>query len=81
MFPISTRATRTKVGEHVPLGENVFGRQRDIGRETMSARALPPRLGRPAAHYFKQPPCRLAVVLTGEIAHDGCDVIGLRNGW
>ena len=73
----STSHTRTKVGKHVPFREHILRRQDHVGRETVSARTLPPRLGCPAARYFKQSTRRLSIVLAGEIAHDGCDVVGL----
>ena len=69
--------TRTKVGKHVPLRQDVLGRQGHIRRETMSACPLPPRLGCPAARYLEQSPRCFGVVLAGEVAHDGGDVIGL----
>ena len=71
------RQTRTKVGKHVPFREDVLGRQGHVRRETVSARALPPRLGCPAARYFKQSCRGLGVVLAGEVAHDGSNVVGL----
>lgn len=73
--------TRTKVGKHVPFREDVLGRQGHVRRETVSTRPLPPRLGCPAARYFKQSPRRLGVVLASEIAHNGSDVIGLGGCW
>jgi hypothetical protein len=71
------RQTRTKVRKYIPFREDVLGRQGHVRRETVSARALPPCLGCPAAQYFKQSCRGLGVVLASEVAHDGSDVVGL----
>lgn len=69
--------TRTKVGKYVPFRNDILGRQGYVGRETVSTRTLPPRLSCPAAYYFEHSFRRFGIVLAGEVAHDGRDVVGL----